>query len=506
MYLLHENFIKIAKELSSKTAIKDKATGKDITYGKALIATLILSKKFKNYKDNFLGIMLPTSSGCILTILSALMAGKIPVMINYSTGASNNIKFAQKKCNFKTVITSKALLQKIECPFVEGMVFIEDIVNSISVSERIMAALTSKMPLALLLSKIYKWNLDDTAVILFTSGSENDPKAVQLSHKNICSNIESFIQVFSLSEKDIMLANLPLFHVFGLTVNMWTPLHFGMTIITYSNPLEYKTIVNIIKNDKPTIMVGTPSFLSGYLRASTEGDFKSLKFVISGADKCPDSLREGYLKKHKITIYEGYGTTETSPVISVNTPAFNKPGSIGKPIPNVDVKIENYLTGEICKPNEIGKIVVKGDLVMKGYFDDFEQTSLKIRGGWYDTGDMGYIDEDGFLWYAGRLMRFVKIGGEMISLVKVENTLEKYLPKDVECCIVEIPDAIKGAKIIAVVTKPVDEQKIIKQMSNELPNIALPKKFIVINELPKMGSGKIDLRKTTELVKEILSK
>jgi acyl-[acyl-carrier-protein]-phospholipid O-acyltransferase/long-chain-fatty-acid--[acyl-carrier-protein] ligase len=506
MYLLHENFIKIAKELSSKTAIKDKATGKDITYGKALIATLILSKKFKNYKDNFLGIMLPTSSGCILTILSALMAGKIPVMINYSTGASNNIKFAQKKCNFKTVITSKALLQKIECPFVEGMVFIEDIVNSISVSERIMAALTSKMPLTLLLSKIYKWNLDDTAVILFTSGSENNPKAVQLSHKNICSNIESFIQVFSLSEKDIMLANLPLFHVFGLTVNMWTPLHFGMTIITYSNPLEYKTIVNIIKNDKPTIMVGTPSFLSGYLRASTEGDFKSLKFVISGADKCPDSLREGYLKKHKITIYEGYGTTETSPVISVNTPAFNKPGSIGKPIPNVDVKIENYITGEICKPNEIGKIVVKGNLVMKGYFDDFEQTSLKIRGGWYDTGDMGYIDEDGFLWYAGRSMRFVKIGGEMISLVKVENTLEKYLPKDVECCIVEIPDAIKGAKIIAVVTKPVDEQKIIKQMSNELPNIALPKKFIVINELPKMGSGKIDLRKTTELVKEILSK
>jgi len=506
MYLLHENFVKIAKKLSSKTAIKDKATGKDITYGKALIATLILSKRFKNNKDNFLGIMLPTSGGCIITVLSALMAGKIPVMINYSTGASNNIKFAQKKCNFNTVITSKALLQKIECPFVDGMVFIEDIVNSISASERIKAALTSKMPLTLLLSKIHKWDLDDTAVILFTSGSENDPKAVQLSHKNISSNIESFIQVFPIGEKDIMLANLPLFHVFGLTVNMWTPLHFGMTIITYPNPLEYKAIVNIIKNDNPTILVGTPAFLSVYLGASTEGDFKSLKFVISGADKCPDSLMEGYLKKHKITIYEGYGTTETSPVISVNTPSFNKPGSIGKPIPNVTVKIENYSTGEQCKPNEIGKILVKGDLVMKGYYDDFEQTSLKIRGGWYDTGDMGYIDEDGFLWHAGRLMRFVKIGGEMVSLVKVENTLEKYLPKDVECCVVEIPDAIKGAKIIAVVTKPIDEQKIIKQMSNDLPNIALPKKFIVIDELPKMGSGKIDFRKTTELVKELISK
>lgn len=412
----------------------------------------------------------------------------------------------KKKCNFKTVVTSKALLEKINCPIVEGMIFLEDIVNDVSAKDRLLTAILSKMPAKLLLNKVHKGDVEDTAVILFTSGSEKEPKAVQLSHKNISSNILSFIKTFPLSEDDIMLANLPFFHVFGLTVNLWTPFHFGMTVVTYPNPLEYKTVVNIIKQEKPTVMVGTPSFLSGYLRASSTGDFSSLRFVISGADKCPDVLREGYLKKHNITIYEGYGTTETSPVVSVNTPQHNKPGSIGKVIPDVQVKIENYETGEKCKPNEIGKILVKGNLVMKGYLDDMEQTSLRIRGGWYDTGDMGYLDEDGFLWHCGRLMRFVKIGGEMVSLVRVENVLEKYIPKDVECCVVEVPDAKKGARIIVAITKPIDEKEILKKMSEELPNIALPKSFIVLEELPKMGSGKIDFRKTTELVKIKLEK
>lgn len=506
MYLLHQNFIQIAKKNSSKIAIKDKATGKDITYGRALIATLILSNKFKKFTDGFLGIMLPTSGGCALAVLATLMSGKTPVMINYSAGAENNVRFAQKKCNFKTVVTSKALLEKINCPIVEGMIFLEDIVNDVSAKDRLLTAILSKMPAKLLLNKVHKGDVEDTAVILFTSGSEKEPKAVQLSHKNISSNILSFIKTFPLSEDDIMLANLPFFHVFGLTVNLWTPFHFGMTVVTYPNPLEYKTVVNIIKQEKPTVMVGTPSFLSGYLRASSTGDFSSLRFVISGADKCPDVLREGYLKKHNITIYEGYGTTETSPVVSVNTPQHNKPGSIGKVIPDVQVKIENYETGEKCKPNEIGKILVKGNLVMKGYLDDMEQTSLRIRGGWYDTGDMGYLDEDGFLWHCGRLMRFVKIGGEMVSLVRVENVLEKYIPKDVECCVVEVPDAQKGARIIVAITKPIDEKEILKKMSEELPNIALPKSFIVLEELPKMGSGKIDFRKTTELVKIKLEK
>jgi acyl-[acyl-carrier-protein]-phospholipid O-acyltransferase/long-chain-fatty-acid--[acyl-carrier-protein] ligase len=251
-------------------------------------------------------------------------------------------------------------------------------------------------------------------------------------------------------------------------------------------------------------MVGTPSFLWGYVRKSEPGDFKSVRLIVSGADKCTDALRKEFLDKHGMVLYEGYGATETSPVISANSPDNNRPGSVGKVLPNVKVRIENFETGQECSVGEVGRIMVRGDLVMKGYLDDFEETSMRIRHGWYDTGDMGYIDKDGFLWHSGRLKRFVKIGGEMVSLVRVEDVLEKLLPEGVSCSVVELPDALKGVKIIAVVTEKVDEKKILKQMSEHLPNIALPKQFVVIQELPKMGSGKIDFRSVAEMVHTML--
>jgi acyl-[acyl-carrier-protein]-phospholipid O-acyltransferase/long-chain-fatty-acid--[acyl-carrier-protein] ligase len=209
------------------------------------------------------------------------------------------------------------------------------------------------------------------------------------------------------------------------------------------------------------------------------------------------------MEKHNVTVLEGYGVTETSPVISVNLPDANKPGSTGRPIRNVKVRIENYETGEPCATGEIGKILVSGPCLMKGYFDDLEETSMRIRHGWYDTGDMGYLDEDGFLWHSGRLKRFVKIGGEMVSLVAVEEALGRVLPESIECCVVEIPDAAKGARILAAVTEKVDRKKILNKMSNDLPNIALPREFVVMDELPKMGSGKVNFRKVTEMVKSM---
>ena len=191
-------------------------------------------------------------------------------------------------------------------------------------------------------------------------------------------------------------------------------------------------------------------------------------------------------------------------MISVNIPEHNRPGSVGKVLPGVRVKIENYETGNECRVGEVGRILVKGELVMKGYLDDFEETSMRIRHGWYDTGDMGYLDKDGYLWHSGRLKRFVKIGGEMVSLVRVEDTLQKLLPEQVNCSVVEVPDALKGVRIVAAVTRKIDEKKVLKQMSERLPNIALPKQFVVIEELPKMGSGKIDFRTVTDMVQEIL--
>lgn len=502
--LLHHNFVRIAKKYSDKIAIVDRTTDKRITYSKALIASLILSDKFKAYDEGFIGIMIPTSAGCILSTLGALMSGRTPVMINYSTGAENNARFAQTKCNFKTIITSKALLEKINCPVVDGMVFIEDIMEKIGTADKLKAALISKLPAFLILQRIHRPEEDDNLVILFTSGSEKEPKAVQLTHRNIASNIRSFSKAIELSDRDTILANLPYFHVFGLTVTLWMPFYHGMTIVSSANPLDYRLICDIIRDERPTMMVGTPTFLWGYVRKSDAGDFRSLRLIVSGADKCPDALRAAYAEKHGITLLEGYGTTETSPVIAVNTPDYNRPGSVGRVIPGVSVRIENYETGADCATGEVGRILVHGDLVMKGYLDNFEETSMRIRHGWYDTGDMGYLDQDGYLWHAGRLKRFVKIGGEMVSLIRVEDVLEKMLPQDAACCVVEIPDAMKGARIIAAVTQKIDEKKVLKDMSAHLPQIALPKQFVVIEDLPKMGSGKIDFRGVADMVHELL--
>lgn len=502
--LLHQQFVNIAKKYKDKIAIKDIYSKREVSYSKALIASLILARRFRRYDEGLIGIMVPPSAGCALSVLGALMSGRTPVMINYSTGAAENAEFAQRKCNFKTIVTSKALIQKLDCRVVKGMVFLEEIMADITKVEKLRAAFISKLSPGLINKKIHHGEEEDDAVILFTSGSEKEPKAVQLSHKNISSNIEAFAPLFNLSHKETVLSQLPFFHVFGLTVCLWLPLYFGITMITYANPIDFKAICKIVRDEKPTMMVGTPSFFWGYLKRSEPGDFKNLRVAVVGADKCPDTLRKGFKQRHNITLLEGYGTTETAPVISANTPERNKPGSIGQPLPGVKIKIEDYKTGEICNINETGKILVKGPNVMKGYFDDIEETSLHITNGWYETGDMGLMDEDGYLWHLGRLKRFVKIGGEMVSLVKVEDVLQSYLPEEITCCVVGIPDPEKGAKIVAAITGEIDEKQALKHLSKHLPNIALPKRFLIFEDLPRMGSGKTDFRTITEMVRKML--
>ena len=500
--LLHQQFVRMAKKYGNKIAIIDKTRGTSTPYSKALIGALILSSKFRKYEKGFIGIMIPTSAGCALATVGALMSGRIPVMINYSTGAESNARYAQKKCRFKTIITSKALLEKINCPVIEGMVLIEDIMAGITTGDKLKAALISKLTVNFILGNIHKGDENDTAVILFTSGSEKDPKAVQLTHKNIVANIESFGDYVGINSEDVILANLVFFHVFGLTVNLWVPLYYGMTMITYANPLDFQTICKIAREEKPTIMVGTPSFFWGYLHKSEPGDFKTLRLMVAGADKCPDTLRAGFKEKHGVTLLEGYGATETSPVISVNSLKYNRPGSTGKVIPGIEVRIVNPETGDSCKTGEVGIILVKGNTVMKGYYNDPEQTAEVLKDGWYNTGDMGFLDAEEFLWHAGRFKRFTKVGGEMVSLVKVENVLEKYLPQGVSCCVVEVMNEKKGSSIIAAVSGEIHKTEILRKMMNDLPVIALPRDFVFLSELPMMGTGKIDFRTVTKMVQE----
>lgn len=502
--MLHYRFIDSAKSNPGKIAFIDRTTGREITFQRALLASLILSRRFRKLEPHRIGVMLPTSSGAALAVVGAVMAGLTPVMINYSTGAEKNCGFAQAQCDFKTLVTTRALLEKTGCPELPHMVFIEDIMDSLSMIEKLLGAAKSRLPKGLLRWLTGPNDESRPAVILFTSGSEKEPKVVQLSHRNLLSNIDSFSEHMDIYGMDRLLAVLPYFHVFGLTINLWTPLCLGMTSITYANPLEFKTIAKIIKETEPQIVVGTPVFLEGYGRMSRPGDFASVILAVSGADKCPDSLRKLYQKLHSLEIFEGYGTTETSPVISANPRDGNRPGSIGLPIPGTEVKIESYETGAACKVGEIGKIMVRGDGVMSGYLNDMEETSLRLKSGWYDTGDLGILDEDGYIWHKGRLKRFVKIGGEMVSLVMVEETMDQLTPDDIECCAVELPDARRGSRIVGVTSSEIDTQALSKALSAEIPNLALPKTYVTVPDFPRMGSGKTDFRNLTEQVRKML--
>ena len=500
--ILHHEFIKVAKKQGKKLAVRDRTTGRDVTYDRALIGSLILSRRFIKIKGEFIGLMIPTSAGSFLTTLGVNMAGKTPVMINYSTGAAENCEYAQNKCGFKTIVTSRALCEKIGCRIVPGMIFIEDILASVKITEKLSAALRSKLPPKFIIRSLPEVDPEDTVVILFTSGSEKEPKGVMLTHRNISFDTTAISTAFQFTSDDIALCNLPVFHSFGYNVNFWLPLLHGMTSVTVANPLEYKTIPRIVREEKATLMAATPAFFTGYLRESSPGDFESIRILISGADKCPESLRDAYRKKHNIELLEGYGATETSPVASTTRLEANKPGSIGIPLPGVQMRIADLQTDETLPPGEEGKILVKGDLIMKGYFNDLEETSLRIHDGWYDTGDMGMMDSDGFFWHRGRLKRFVKIGGEMVSLVRTEIALESVLPEGVECCVVDIPDEVRGAKIVTALTSKINEKEVMKKLRGLLPAIALPKQFVVIGDLPKMGSGKTDFRTIAEIVRK----
>lgn len=503
MYLLHQRFIQSAKKFPHRIAIYDKTTMQDYSYDKLLIASFILKGHIAKIKGKYIGILLPTGAGAVLTILGTLMNGKIPVMINYATGAIENCLYAQEKCQFKTIITSKKLLSKMGLEPIEDMIFVEDILAQVTLVSKLKAAAISKLPVSILQNLVHTGDVNEISVILFTSGSEREPKAVQLSHKNILHNVNSFPQMIHLDENEVFGSILPLFHVFGLTVNFWLPVTIGASMMAYANPLEYRNVCEFIRQYKVSFIAATPSFFYGYLQKSKPGDFDSVRIAIAGADKLSDKIYEGFKNKHNLTVYEGYGTTETSPVISTCFPGDHKHGSIGRPIPNTEVRILDIHTDEILPPNQEGKIMVKGDLVMEGYLHDLEQTSLRIRNGWYDTGDIGMMDDDGYLYHRGRLKRFVKIGGEMVSLVKVEEHLTELLPDDVICCVVDIPNPTKGADVVAAVANgDFDMNKVIKKLKKDLPAIAIPKKFYVIEDIPMMASGKVNFREVERIVRE----
>ncbi len=507
--LLHHAFIRSARARPRKLFIADRSLGRRLTFRKALISVLALSRRLSvdtaSGESRLLGVMLPNSAGSVLTILAALVAGRVPVMINYATGAERNASFAVRRCDLSTIITSERFLEKLDCPRLEGMVYLEDIAGSLAKSDKLMAAALAFVPTSLARALVHRCDENDAAAIIFTSGSEGDPKPVVLTHRNISFEVDAMAEVFHLEEGDSMLANLPFFHVFGLTVNLFTPATKGLTVATHVTPLDYSSICRTIREERLTIAAATPAFWWGYLRASRVGDFETLRIAVAGADKCPDSLRAECMELHGVALREGYGATETSPVISSNSDDGDRPGSVGRPLPGVEIRIESVETGEACPAGETGRILVRGDLVMKEYLGDPQATMRAVRAGWYDTGDLGYLDEDGFLWLSGRLTRCVKVGGEMVSLWRVEEVLDRFLPPGTACCVVAVSDERRGSRIAAVVTSDVDEREVVRHMAAELPRVAIPKMFIRVDEIPMLGSSKVDFRAAQRLATASMS-
>ncbi len=501
--LLHEAFIHAARRRPRDTFIVDGVSGREMSFGRALLSALALSRRLRydpaSDRSRRLGVMLPNSDGAILTVLASLIAGRTPVMINYATGAERNAAFAMKRCDLSTVVTSGRLLDRLGCSRLDGMVDVEDLARGVGLLERAQAATLAVLPRWAAGPAAARAREDDPAVIAFTSGSEGTPKPVVLSHRNIMFEVDAVSDAFDVRPDDAVLANLPFFHVYGLTVDLFLPAVRGLKIVTHPSPLDFSAITKSIRERGVTVVAATPAFWWGYMRASRRGDFKDVRVAVVGADRCPETLRLECLEQHGVALLEGYGATETSPVVAVNTAEAHRPGSVGRPLAGVEVRIERTDTGEMCAPGESGRILVRGPLVMKEYLHDREATARAVRAGWYDTGDLGYLDDDGFLWLTGRLTRCVKVGGETVSLWRVESVLNSLLPRGVECCVVDLPDDRRGAAIVAVVTGDVDARETARRMAEELPRIAVPKAFVRVDSLPTLSSSKTDFRAVREL-------
>ncbi|HET8562786.1 MAG TPA: AMP-binding protein, partial [Candidatus Binatia bacterium] len=514
--LLHTRFIRMAKRRWLSFCMAD-TTGAQLSYGKALIGGLLLARWIQKRckKDSMVGVLLPASVGGALANIAILLAGKVPVNLNFTAGKDTMISAIQQ-CGIGTTMTSRVFLSKANLEELPGMIFLEDIRKSFGPLEKALTTLRALLVPSryLELRYIRRNRPEDLATVIFSSGSTGTPKGVMLSHHNIISNIEGISQVIQFTPNDRIMGVLPLFHSFGFTGTLWLPLLSGFGVVYHPNPMDAKTIGETIQKFKATLLISTSTFYAGYLRRCSAEEFATLRYVIAGAEKLREQIAQGYKEKYGLELLEGYGCTELSPVVSVNTPdVFNeqakqvghKPGTVGHPIPGVAVKVVDPESGEPLAYGQEGLLLAKGPNRMLGYLGQPELTKQAVRDGWYVTGDIASIDEDGFIRITDRLSRFSKIGGEMVPHVKVEECINEILgsPGSV---VTSIPDEQKGEKLVAFYTQKeiVSEDLWQKLNQSDLPKLWIPKRenLYWIESIPILGTGKVDLKKIKAMASE----
>jgi acyl-[acyl-carrier-protein]-phospholipid O-acyltransferase/long-chain-fatty-acid--[acyl-carrier-protein] ligase len=428
-----------------------------------------------------------------------------------------------ERAGIRQVLTSERVLERMPLALDTKLVTLESLLPRVRMTDKLLGAVGAlATPLWLLerLLGVHRLGEDHLLTIVFTSGSTGDPKGVMLSERNVASNVEALNAVLRLRESDVVLGVLPFFHSFGYTVTLWAVLCLDCGAAYHFNPLEAHVVGRLCRDARVTIVVGTPTTLRTYLKRCTAEELATVEIVVCGAERLPPELADAFEAKFGVRPIEGYGTTELSPIAAVNVPPGRAPagggrgckeGTVGKPLPGVEAKVTHVETGEVLGPNQAGLLWVRGPNVMQGYLAQPELTAQVLRDGWYCTGDLARIDEEGFVQITGRLSRFSKIGGEMVPHAGVEEAIARIVkadPDEVVVAVTALPDARKGERLVAVHKPwPQSALEICQALRAEgLPPIWIPSpdSFVEVESIPLLGTGKVDLKGVERLARERL--
>ncbi|MFT5083494.1 MAG: acyl-[acyl-carrier-protein]-phospholipid O-acyltransferase [Lentisphaeria bacterium] len=545
MPTLAQAWIDSAKGRGGDTALIDAQSG-PLSAHRALAVAIAFAKKMQCLSpEQNIGVLMPSSAGGVLANMATLLSGKTIVNLNYT---SNAVAFASavEQADIHTIYSSKKFIQKLAergIDFSETLsqvkvIYLEELKQTISPFTLISTLLCVKVLPAWMLKRLYTKQQSNTATaaILFSSGSEGSPKGVMLSHRNFMANLKQIADVLNMDDKDVVMASLPLFHAFGLTVTQFMPLIEGLPMVCHPDPTDVLGISKAIASNRVTFLCGTSTFLRLYCRNAKIHPLmlESLKHVVAGAERLQPRVREAFKLKFNKDILEGYGATETTPVASVNLPDAldthywkvqlgGRPGTVGMPLPGTSFKIVAPNTLEELATGDEGMILIGGAQVMQGYLNNSELSDQAIRhigdARWYVTGDKGSLDEDGFLTIVDRYSRFAKLGGEMISLTAVEqlagkalnalanhNTLEKLATgeeQEAQVMAVNIHDDKKGEKIVLLSEAPISLTDLKREMLHQGCNsLTIPAKVVTVEVLPKLGSGKADFASAKKLASD----
>jgi long-chain-fatty-acid--[acyl-carrier-protein] ligase len=503
---LIEVFLNQAVRQPSRVIVADQTVGAK-SYRDIIIACLALRQHIRQLEGDYLGIMLPASVAADVAYLTTLFAGKVPVMVNWTAGP-RNILASLDAVGVKHILTAKPLVDRIALQGIDLSVissrfcFLEQFREKITHRQKLTAWLTAHFSW----SSLRKTRVSETAVILFTSGSETLPKAVPLTHSNLIANLRDVLSVIKLYETDRLIGFLPPFHSFGLTVTMLLPLLAGLEVVYHPNPTEADTLAKIIDAYKVTLLLGTPTFVAGILRVADDKQLATLRFAVTGADKCTQAIYDSVaLKCSQAVILEGYGVTECSPIISLNDENNPQPFSIGKVLPSLEYLLVHPETQKPLTPPATGLLLVHGPSVFAGYLNySGKLPFIEIEGKqWYSTGDLVCIDQDGLLTFQGRLKRFVKLGGEMISLPAIESVLEAGFPSESDkgpMLAVEATEA-EQPELVLFTSRNIDREDANKKIrAAGLSGLHSIRRVVKLDEIPLLGTGKTDYRALKQLL------